>query len=248
MLNFARRRDCHWIRAVCIIADLSKRLLGAPMFVLFTSDIVPVKHVYIKKADFLIDWREYIFAQYYSARLFFGGNLFLRIERKLQNFVLRGISNAETQRSRRVLRYNIYGRCEGLFWIWNLQSGDFSWVRNLVMTFLGWKILVRTFWEVCKKLNLFKQREKKLLRVTFWVDALFWICVETKWTLLGITIGLHSQYNSWVSPPPLLLVSKQINLIRIAKHAEQNVLITIWKTCLRITGSKICLVMVNRNT
>ena len=234
MLNFTRRRDCHWIRALCIMADLSKRLLGAPMFVLFTSDIVPVKHVYIKKADFLIDWREYIFAQYYSARLFFGGNLFLRIERKLQNFVLRGISNAETQCSRRVLRYNIYGRCEGLFWFWNLQSGDFSWVRNLVMTFLGWKILVRTFGRSVKSLTCLSREKTKFLRVTFWAAALFWICVETKRTLLGITIGLRSHYNSWVSPPP---PPPQINLIRIAKYAEQNVLITIWKTCLRITGS-----------
>ena len=47
----------------------------------------------------------------------------------------------------------------------NLRSEDFLGVRNFVVTFFGWKILVRTF---CRE-------KEDLFRVTFWaVGPFFW--------------------------------------------------------------------------
>ena len=57
-----------------------------------------------------------------------------------------------------------------------MRSEDIFWVRNFVVTFFGWKILVRTFWGVEKSETQgshFNKEKKDFLGVTFWAVGLF---------------------------------------------------------------------------
>ena len=117
---------------------------------------------------------------------------------------------------RGVLRYIIVmGRYKDLFGVWNLWS-----VRNFVVTFLGWKILVRTFRGIM-------YRKKGLLGASFslmafWGQLTIWPHlslpwgVNQPWMLLYWVIYLMEQiiYKlcSVVNKPCLKLISLTIEL------------------------------------
>lgn len=47
-----------------------------------------------------------------------------------------------------VLRYKWWGGAKTFFGVWNLGSEDSFWFRNFAVTFVEWKVLVRTFFAV----------------------------------------------------------------------------------------------------